>query len=178
MSNLDGKIICGWRNGDGFKDVIRPDVDSLTCPEGTVACSPATSPENTVCYHPLEIAEVCPITDIKFMQKTENWADFLESTDSTALLFKDDLYLVYSKGQTDNLPITTGTLSEYQPCIDPADSENHGSFYPTEIGRLNPNCDLTNGFTYDMRYTNAGGPNISLFDLQNASGVLDILQSM
>ena len=46
-------------------NVTRPDPTTLNCPDGTVACSTSTSPDNTICYPPDEL-DLCPITDLFF----------------------------------------------------------------------------------------------------------------
>jgi hypothetical protein len=38
-----GLNICGTRGGKSFKEVLRPDIISKKCPEGTIACSTVTS---------------------------------------------------------------------------------------------------------------------------------------
>ena len=53
MTRINGKVICGTRGGNSFEQVVRPDLDSDSCPEGTSKCSELTSAENSVCY-PIE----------------------------------------------------------------------------------------------------------------------------
>lgn len=54
--SVKGTVICGKRGGQEFYKVTRPDPTTLKCPNGTVPCSKLTSPDNTVCYPPAEIA--------------------------------------------------------------------------------------------------------------------------
>ena len=70
QTNVNGKTICGARGGDTFAEVTRPG-SNAQCPTGTVPCSDATSPENTVCYPQAETAAKCPITEIKIVNQSE-----------------------------------------------------------------------------------------------------------
>ena len=72
----------------------------------------------------------------------------------------EDTYLVYSKTMTDNLPITSTDISP-APCMNPAE---------TTV----TDCTTTNGYVIDPRYSQADF-SISEYDLQIASGVLQIL---
>ena len=51
MTDFGGVTICGKRGGKSFAEVNRPQSDG-SCPEGMVACSNATSKENTICVTP------------------------------------------------------------------------------------------------------------------------------
>jgi hypothetical protein len=62
QTEIHGKTICGKRGGIPFESVVRPELETGHCPNGTTPCSEMTSIENTVCY-PLEDHEAfCPIT--------------------------------------------------------------------------------------------------------------------
>ena len=50
MKKINGKIICGKRDGLPFTDVLRPDFRTGICPNETTPCSNRTSINNTVCY--------------------------------------------------------------------------------------------------------------------------------
>ena len=69
MATIDGKNICGTRNGSSFLEAIRPDSNSGNCPMGTTPCSQFTSPENTVCYPQDQHEELCPITEIRIVDR-------------------------------------------------------------------------------------------------------------
>ena len=69
MATIDGKNICGIRNGSSFSEAIRPDSNSGNCPMGTTPCSQFTSPENTVCHPQDQHEELCPITEIRIVDR-------------------------------------------------------------------------------------------------------------
>ena len=85
-----------------------------------------------MCYAPAEHAAKCPITYIKFMDKTE--AEALDASVYTVLPFKGDSYLVYSKTSSDNLPITATIIAD-KPCMNPLETSISSKFYPTELDR-------------------------------------------
>lgn len=72
QSIIQDKIICGTRAGEAFVNVKRPYAETGDCPEGTLPCSPNTSPENTVCYPEGQINPNCPITEV-FMANSEDY---------------------------------------------------------------------------------------------------------
>ena len=52
MTSINGKTVCGVREGTSYLDAKRVDPNTLKCPDETVACSENTSPDNTICLHP------------------------------------------------------------------------------------------------------------------------------
>ena len=119
-----GSSICGKRGGKAFIDASRPDTNQQTisnngdCPGEKIPCSAATSPDNTICVTQIEKdSGLCPITEIKLMDKTE--AENLDSENYKVHAFTDDLSLVYSKTQGDNLPIIGTQIAEDKPCYIP-----------------------------------------------------------
>ena len=95
---------------------------------------------------------------------------------------RDDLYFVYSKGKGDNLPLTTMSV-ENKPCIDPSAVSYNSRFsteflfYPTEVDREIPDCpeiEHLNNKKHDDRFIDLG-LSVSEYDVQQASGVSDIL---
>ena len=102
MTNLYGGTVCGKRDGKSFKDALRPTSDGI-CPEMTTACSFDTKPENTICVSPDDkLAGLCPITNIQIMSRRDSSR---LSLSYTTLQIEDDVWLVYSKIDGDNLPI-------------------------------------------------------------------------
>ena len=74
QSNIKGIKICGKRRGRNFKNAVRPDFTTGTCPEEYRACFPMDSEnlfpqiQTTTCYHVAgdEDEDYCPITGITF----------------------------------------------------------------------------------------------------------------
>ena len=90
----------------------------------------------------------------------------------------EELYLVFSKTATDNLPITT-TKVESTPCIDPDHMSEQEALYPVESEKFVKDCQLNQDLKvkHDPRYTDTGG-RANEYDVQSASGVLSILEGL
>ena len=71
QNSFYGRKICGLQGGEPFITVTRPNITTSECPEGTLPCSTATSPTNTVCYPSEKLESSCPITEIKFMTEKQ-----------------------------------------------------------------------------------------------------------
>ena len=69
MSQFGEVRICGRNDAIPFMNVTRPDL-SGACPNGLSPCSKTTGPQSTICYNTTEHLreEICPITDIKFVE--------------------------------------------------------------------------------------------------------------
>jgi len=75
QQNTFNKYICGKQSGTPFIKVTRVDPDTMKCPNSTIACSEATSPDYTVCVNSTDTAN-CPVTGLKFINTTPiplNW---------------------------------------------------------------------------------------------------------
>ena len=179
MTRINGKVICGTRGGKSFEQVDRPDLESNSCPEGTTKCSNLTSAENSVCY-PVEQHEThCPITYMKIVDAATG--DSFNSNDSYVVLdFQEDdplqRYLVYSKNQTNNLPLTTAMIDR-QPCLTPSETSSRSKFFVTELDRAQTCTDESGEFVYDPRFSEVGNP-ISEFDLQEEYGIIQSLEKL
>jgi len=111
MGQIKGARVCGYRDGDAFKDVTRPGSDGK-CPTGTAPCNPKSSLENTVCYPPSDLDSVCPITYIDIVTASKGHKD----DDYESVSFTGDKQIIFSKS-VDSLPITTIRL-ENEPCAE------------------------------------------------------------
>jgi hypothetical protein len=165
--NTFGSYLCGQRGGNPFINTTRPDPDSGNCPEGTVACSGNTTPSNTVCYPPDQLAN-CPINEIYFYNQIPT-ANVTYGTYGTGVLG-------WSKNGM-SLPYTTTKL-QWQPCMIPAEvSKNpYASFYELESDGLYGGCEYCrlNGQYTDGRFQTLN-ITISVYDIQYWSGVLTYL---
>ena len=74
-----------------------------------------TSPDNTVCYLQEEHTDSCPINEIKFVKNEE--LVFVEGN-FEQVTFNSEYTLLYSKHNSDALPITTTSVTT-GPCLDP-----------------------------------------------------------
>ena len=92
----------------------------------------------------------------------------------------EDLYLVYSKKSTDNLPITA-TRVESQPCAFPDQlfEPAEDLYYPLERDRKKEACQVHQGTgkATDDRYKDTGGW-VTEYEVQKASGVLATMREM
>ena len=177
---------CATRGSTTFKSATRmqestrPGVD-YECPSGKVACSSATDFQNTICMKQADKdAGKCPITGFNIVPQTGNTKSTLQSQGWTVTDLKDDYYLLVSKTVGNNLPLTNFNLED-TPCLDSRDvSLSVGQkFYPTELDRLSvTGCREIDQFNarFDTRYTSMSS-SISEEDLQDESGVLDILEA-
>ena len=85
MNSFDGFHFCGMTSGT-FRDAKRPDSSTLTCPFGTLPCSPNTSADNTICLAPSEDLvqqdysenEDCPILDMFVAQDAQDMDIYLQ----------------------------------------------------------------------------------------------------
>lgn len=123
QTSIHGTSICGTRGGDPFITVMRPDLETGECPQGTTPCSEATSADNTVCYPPASHETLCPITDI-FIADGEYGESLKNNTSYTVIDYHDDefsnkRFMVYSKNLTDNLPIMRTAIDKH-PCMNPS----------------------------------------------------------
>lgn len=78
----------------------------------------------------------------------------------------------------DSLPLTRFYLEPAAPCMNPRQHPTTGSqqFYPLEYDRKDAcSLEIATNLTSDPRYLKLG-ESISEYDLQRASGVLDILR--
>ena len=85
-------------------EVVRPEIKTGLCPNGTQPCNQATTIDNTVCY---ANATNCPITDIKFSNTSEQ-------INYTTVAIDENRFIAFSKLQ-DSLPIVQ-TSVELKPC--------------------------------------------------------------
>ena len=115
-----------------------------------------------MCYPPEEHEESCPITQILFV-KYDTIDKYRNNPAYTIQSFYEDdewTYLVYSKTVVNSLPITTTSVQENRPCMDPDEISDVGSnYYPLEKDRLVPRChvDYYSGMLDDVRYEFTGG---------------------
>ena len=171
QSSLGGVVLCGTRGGEPFASVTRPDANNQ-CPAGTSACSSATSAENTVCYPDDEKESKCPITSMRF-----ELTSGIDSSAATAIRVSDEYSLVFSKSSADSLPITSTQMAFSEPCMVPSEVVELPAFYPTEIDRNRLTCSEIHGRREDSRYEKAGDFQVSEYDLQLDSGVLEIIKA-
>ena len=89
------------------------------------------------------------------MDKTE--AENLDSENYKVHAFTDDLSLVYSKTQGDNLPIIGTQIAEDKPCYIPGQFQSSTKiFHKAEIDRSFAECTRANGYQIDSRYEKIG----------------------
>ena len=86
-----------------------------------------------------------------------------------------DYALVFSKSEEDSLPVTSFTMAQSQPCMNPKETEDRGPFYPTEVARNYGECSRVNGNRLDSRYTSLGNFSVSQYYLQNEEGIIGLL---
>jgi len=169
---FDGKRVCGKNNGDTFLLATRPSLDNF-CPDTYSPCSTKTDADQTICYKTdADHDEVCPITDIKFVETTA--VDDYTSSGYKSVLFNSTASIVFSK-DAPNLPITT-TKVEYQPCMDSLyfSSSPNQFYYDAEVERFGCVMEKHNMLTYDPRFTTSG-LHTDLYEVQKTSTVLDRL---
>ena len=90
-------------------------------------------------------------------------------------------YIVYSKNSTNNLPLTTTRVEQGTPCIQPEDlSQPDTYYYPLELDRNREDCRLADGIgiTDDPRFEETAGVSVTEYEVQKASGVLDMLTKL
>ena len=89
--------------------------------------------------------------------------------------------LAYSKG-FDSLPIQSTKLAESTPCYIPFETQRNGisdaEFLETEIDRTINDCTDVYGYKFDDRYSKIGDYQISEYDLQEGSGVIDLIEDL
>ena len=79
------------------------------------------------------------------MDKTE--AENLDPEDYNVEAFNDDLSLVFSKTQGDNLPIIGTQIAEDKPCYIPDQFQSSTKiFHKAEIDRNAAECTRANGY--------------------------------
>ena len=152
MGQFNGMRVCGYRDGDAFKDVRRPTERDGKCPADTLPCNKNASPENMVCYPPGDLEVMCPITAIDIV-KTRDLKSY-EQRGYKAVMLEGERYVVYSKRE-DSLPITTIKI-EAQPCASSwISSEAEGTVPLANEVLKDVTCqpDKGSGLTVDDRYT-------------------------
>ena len=137
-----------------------------------------------MCYPEDEHESSCPITEILF-RSADNIAEY--QADPAMYTIKpfswagEDLYLVYSKTSTDNLPIVTTSAESGRPCAHPGElsQPSYDLYYPLEIDRKRSDCtmDLSSGTNVDNRFYDTGTW-VTEYEVQQASGVLAVLTRM
>jgi hypothetical protein len=89
-------------------------------------------------------------------------------------------YVLVTGKSGETLPITT-TRVEADPCMKPNEisKSQKATWYPLEADFLSNHCTRakTNGYFNDDRYQEIG-MEVSQYDVQDASGVIDILWNM
>ena len=139
------------------------------CPANTQACSPVTTGRNTVCYPAAELAASCPITDIQFAVGNEpEYAEYEK-------LDYGGMKLVYTKTGADQRPITTTKVGP-RPCANGAQysrRETDAGLYYLEQDASKQACERP-----DDRYYMLRDFTVSEYDVQQASGVYDVLASL
>jgi hypothetical protein len=175
---------CGTRGGSPFVNVARPvstgkiGATAYECPKDFVACSTATSLENTICVNKSKTAD-CPITFAKFVTVADAAATYSDTAYTVQEVDKEYKF-VTSKTKGDNLPLTSFKIEE-KPCLNNKDTSRAttSTFYPLENDRNAANCSIVDQFNerYDTRYVNMG-IKVSEYDVQDESGVLDDLEDL
>lgn len=171
-----GHYFCAKRTADSFIRAVRVDPISKLCPQGTEPCSPATSPENTICQPPEDHADKCPITEILFVTGAEI-APYQQNPTYTVKPIPGGWvdYLVYSKTSSDNLPITTTKVEAENPCTYPDRRNDNGRLkYPLEADRFKSSCwgtddtSMMHWNNIDERFIDTGGYDTE-YDIQSES---------
>jgi hypothetical protein len=126
------------------------------CPDDTLPCSSSTTFSNTVCYPADELASSCPVTSIEFSQ-VEKDADGEENPERH--------WNIRVSKSDNSLP-----LIEFRVALDDPTCPSQDQYHPLEIQE---DCRLD----IDERFEETGF-SINQFDLQDQSGVLDLLQDI
>ena len=74
MSYFNGHTICGKTTDLNYLHATLVDVETMECPGVYVPCTNQTSPENTICVHPENMEEHCPITFIDVIYEPQEEA--------------------------------------------------------------------------------------------------------
>ena len=94
ISEIDGVTICMVTSEEvstksyNYLDAIRADPKTGKCPEPFVACSDQTSAKNTFCVEPSERPSLCPITDIRIIEK-DKVAIFIANSDNGPIKYEE-----------------------------------------------------------------------------------------
>ena len=70
MDYFNQQVICGKVSGLNYLHAERVDPKTMKCPGVYEPCSNNTSPENTICVHPENSEENCPITYLDVVYET------------------------------------------------------------------------------------------------------------
>lgn len=150
-------------------------------------CSRNTTATHTICYNETEGNQNCPITGMFFKPKSkddvctdpitkvkyncsDDPTDNFSSSQHAIFEINNNLVLLASK-DFDSLPLTTFN-TEYRPCMIPwKDSVSPDNvYYHLEHQSYGCTKSWMSDLYYDPRYIDMGA-RVSLFDIQNASGV-------
>ena len=81
MSYFNGHTICGKLTDLNYLHATLINSETMKCPGVYVPCSNETSPEHTICVHPENMEEHCPITFIDVVYEPEQLA--INESDTT-----------------------------------------------------------------------------------------------
>ena len=116
---------CGTRGGSAFINVQRPELvketEKYACPSGSVACSTETKDESTICVKTAKKATDCPLTTMKFVEKSKATTTSYPAASYKIQKVDDEYSFVTSAVKGDNLPLTSFKL-ENKPCLDDRDT--------------------------------------------------------
>ena len=109
---FNGVRVCGTRDGKSFMDQTRVGKDGK-CPKGTEACVKNASPENTICYPPSDLNQMCPITSIDIVDTLQTQS--YEASGYSVIRLNNNQALIYSKNT--NMMPPTSIRVEFKPCM-------------------------------------------------------------
>ena len=169
MNRIQDKLLCGKVGSSlPYANITRVDPTTLNCTDGLVECIDRTVPDYTpdvqTCIDP-EKGQECPITDIKFVSKTNFDARSMEQLEKNSgasysrVSFNDQADVIYST-ELPKRPLTNLKMhADTAPCKDPYKVGESRKFYPSEINK--DDCDRV-----DTRYEQAGDQSVLPFNLR------------
>lgn len=144
------------------------------CPIGTEACVKNASPENTICYPPFELKQMCPITSIDIVDALQTQS--YEVSGYSVIRLNNNQALVYSKN-TNSMPPTSMRV-EFKPCM----AAEKVSAAPGTVSAGNEilkveECtqEINTKLTIDDRYTATKLWSVSEGDIMKENGVYERL---
>ena len=114
----------------------------------------------------------CPITFLTIVNDDDEADEFKAKPGYTVVEApRNELYIVFTKTQTDTLPVTNTQIGK-QPCIDPKATFENRAYYPTELDRKRGRCEVDDdvGTSQDTRFQELDFQ-ISEMQLMDESGV-------
>ena len=93
MSFFNGHTICGKVTDLNYLHATLVSSETMNCPGVYVPCSDMTSPENTICVHPENREEHCPITFIDVVNRLDPEATSIAINETVSNLTSQDATL-------------------------------------------------------------------------------------